>query len=224
MPEPSGFFTSERPTVQLPNNLQFAVATVFATAVTISAATNATESVCTATNTFAAGDFVEYTGGWSKATGRVFRVKAPTGTSFTLESLDTTDTNLFPAGAGVGVVRKVTTWVPITGVVSADISGGDGKTQEVNLLDNDMPILLPDGFSGTSVVLTLADEPTKPHHAALKGVSDGVKLTCLRGILPGGGVLTYGGYCSFNESPSLAKGSVMSVKATFSLQNKVVRY
>jgi len=210
--------------MQLPNNIAFALATVFATAVSITGATNATEAVMTATNTFALGDFVEYTGGWSKATGRVFRVKAPTGTSFTLEGLDTTDVNLFPAGAGVGSVRKVATWVPITGVVSADISGGDGKTQEVNLLDSDMPIMLPDGFSATSVVLTTVDEPLKAHHAALKAMSDGVKLTCLKGVLPNGGTLLYAGYCSFNESPSLAKGSVMAVKSTFSLQNKVVRY
>jgi hypothetical protein len=210
--------------MQLPNNIAFAVASIFATAVTVSAATNATEAALTATNTFAVGDFVEYTGGWSKATGRIFRVKTPTGTNFVLEGLDTTDVNLFPAGAGAGSVRKVTTWVPITGVISVDISGGDGKTVEIPLLDSDMPVMLPDGFTATSVALTIADEPAKPHHAALKAISDGVKLTALKGVLPNGGVLLYGGYQSFNESPSLAKGSVMAVKSTFSLQNKVVRY
>ncbi|MDN4061686.1 phage tail tube protein, partial [Massilia sp. YIM B02769] len=140
------------------------------------------------------------------------------------EGLDTTDVTLFPAGAGLGQVRKVTTWVPITGVTAAEISGGDGKFVEVPLLDTDMPVNLPDGFTATTVALTIADEKGAPHHAALKAVSDGVKLTCLRGTLPGGAVLLYAGYCSFNESPSLAKGSVMAVKASFSLQNKVVRY
>jgi len=210
--------------MKLPNNIAFAVATVFATAVSITAATNAAEAVCTATNTFAAGDYVEYTGGWSKANNRVFRLKAVTGTSFTVEGLDTTDLSLYPVGAGVGSVRKVTTWVPITGVLNAEPSGGDGKNVEVPLLDTDMPLMLPDGFTGTSIVVTIGDEPTAPFHAALKGVSDGVKLTCLRGILPGGSVLLYAGYCSFNESPSLAKGNVMAVKATFTLQNKMVRY
>ncbi len=210
--------------MQLPNNIAFALASVFAAAVNITAASNAAEAVCTATNTFAAGDFVEYTGGWSKANGRVFRLKAASGTSFTLEGLDTTDVTLFPTGAGLGQVRKVTTWVPITGVTAAEISGGDGKFVEVPLLDTDMPVNLPDGFTATTVALTIADEKGAPHHAALKAVSDGVKLTCLRGILPGGAVLLYAGYCSFNESPSLAKGSVMAVKASFSLQNKVVRY
>ncbi|MFC3457261.1 MULTISPECIES: phage tail tube protein [Massilia] len=210
--------------MQLPNNIAFAVASVFATAVSLSAVTNAAEAVATATNTFAVGDYVEYTGGWSKANGRVFRVKTATASNFTFEGLDTTDVSLFPAGAGVGSVRKVTTWVPITGVTAAEVSGGDGKFVEVPLLDTEMPVSLPDGFSATTVALTIADEKGAPHHAALKAVSDGLKLTCLRGILPGGAVLLYAGYCSFNESPSLAKGSVMAVKATFSLQNKVVRY
>ncbi|MGG7603549.1 phage tail protein [Massilia sp. BKSP1R2A-1] len=210
--------------MKLPNNLAFAIASVFATAVTVTAATNAAEAVCSGTNTFAVGDFVEYTGGWSRASGRVFRLKAASGTTFTLEGLDTTDTNLFPAGAGIGSVRKVTTWVPIVGVTAADVSGGEGKTVEVQLLDSDTPVMLPDGFSATSVVLTIGDDKTLPHHAALKAISDGVKLTCLRAVMPGGDTLLYAGYCSFQESPSLQKGNVMAVKATFSLQNKPVRY
>jgi len=210
--------------MKLPNNLAFAIATVFATAVSITAASNASEAVCTATNTFAAGDFVEYTGGWSKANGRVFRVKSPTAANFVLEALDTSDVSLFPAGAGAGSVRKVTTWVPIVGVTAADVSGGEGKNVEVQLLDSDTPVMLPDGFSATSVALTIADDKSLAHHAALQSISDGVKLTCLRAGMPGGDVLLYAGYCSFNPSPSLSKGNVMAVKATFSLQNKVVRY
>ncbi|MDN4040195.1 phage tail tube protein [Massilia sp. YIM B02443] len=210
--------------MQLPNNIAFAIASAFAAAVSITAITNANEAVASATNTFAAGEYVEYTGGWSAANGRVFRLKAASGTTFTLEGLDTTDTSLFPAGQGTGTVRKITTWVPVTGVVGAEVSGGDGKTVEVPLLDSNMPVMLPDGFSATTVTLTTADDKSLPHHAALKAVSDGVKLTCLRGTLPNGGVLLYAGYCSFNESPSLAKGSVMAVKSIFSLQNKVVRY
>lgn len=210
--------------MQLPNNIAFAVASAFASAISITAVSNAAEAVCTATNTFAAGDYIEYTGGWSKANGRVFRVKAATATSFTVEGLDTTDTSLFPAGQGTGSVRKVTTWVPIVKVTNAEIAGGDGKTTEVPLLDTDMPVMLPDGFTATTATLTIADEPALPQHAALKAISDGIKLTCLRGILPGGGVLLYAGYCSYNESPSLAKGSVMAVRVVFTLQNKVVRY
>jgi hypothetical protein len=210
--------------MQLPNNISFAIATAYAAAVNITAVTNATEAVVTATNTFAAGDLVEYTGGWGQANNRVFRVKTPSGTQFTLEGLDTSDTSLFPAGAGVGAVRKITTRVPIVQVTGADVSGGDGKTQTVSLLDSAVDVVLPDGFNATTVTLTIADEPSKPHHAALKAISDGTKIAALIGTLPGGGLLLYSGYCSFNENPSLAKGSVMAVKSTHSLLNRVVRY
>lgn len=210
--------------MKLPNNLAFAVASAFAAAISITAISNAAEAVATATNSFAVGEYVEYSGGWSKANNRVFRLKAATGTSFTIEGLDTTDTSLFPVGAGVGSVRKITTWVPVIGVTAAEVSGGDGKTVEVPLLDSDMPLMLPDGFTATTVNLTIGDEKSAAHHAALKAISDGVKLTCLRATMPGGDVLLYASYCSFNESPTLAKGSVMAVKATFTLQNKMVRY
>jgi len=210
--------------MQLPNNISFAIATAYATAITLTAVSNASEAVATATNTLAAGDLVEYTGGWSQASNRVFRVKAPSGTQFTLEGLDTSDTSLFPVGAGVGSVRKITTRVPIAQVTAADISGGDGKTVNVPLLDTSVDVTLPDGFNATALTLTIADEISRPHHAALKAISDGVKIAALIGTLPGGGLLLYSGYCSFNENPSLSKGSVMAVKATFSLLNKVVRY
>lgn len=211
--------------MQLPNNIAFAVATVFAPAVSVTAITNASEAVATVdADGISTGDFLEFTSGWSKANGRVFRAKAVTETAVTLEGLDTSDTNLFSVGMGTGSLRKITTWVPIVNVSSAEITGGDPKTVEVALLDSDMPVMLPDGFSATSVTLTIVDEKTLPHHAALKAISEGQKLTCLRGTLPNGSVLLYAGYCGFNETPSMTKSNVMAVKATFSLQNKVVRY
>jgi len=37
-------------------------------------------------------------------------------------------------------------------------------------------------------------------------------------------VLLYNGYVSFNETPSMTKGEVMGVQATFSLLSRPVRY
>src|SRR5438067_2230595 len=112
----------------LPNNIAYAVAAAYAASIAVTAATNATEAVLTtAANTYAAGDFLEFTSGWSKANGRVFRAKAPGSTSVTLEGFDTSDTVQFPAGAGVGSLRKITTWQSIVQVLGCDVSGGDAK-------------------------------------------------------------------------------------------------
>ena len=209
----------------LPNNISYAVASAYATSINVSAATNATECVLTtATNTYAVGDFVEYTSGWSKATGRVFRAKAVTTTSVTLEGFDTTDVVQFPAGAGIGSLRKISTWQSIVQVVACDPSGGDAKYSTVNLMDSDTEISLPDGFSATTYSMSIADDPAQPHNAVLRAASNSQKVAALKMVLANGAILLYSGYVSFNENPTMTKGQVMAVKAGFAVAGKVVRY
>lgn len=209
----------------LPNNISYAVAAAYAAAISVSAATNATECVLTtATNTYAVGDYLEFTSGWSKATGRVFRVKTAAATSVTLEAFDTSDTIQFPIGAGTGSVRKITTWQSIVQVLGCDVSGGDAKYASVQLMDSDTEISLPDGFSATTLSLTIADDPAQPHNAVLRAASNSVKVAALKCVLQSGAILLYSGYVSYNENPTQAKGQPMAVKAGFAVTGKVVRY
>lgn len=209
----------------LPNGTTYAVASAYAAAINVSAATNATECVLTtATNTFAVGDFIEFTSGWDNANLRVFRVKAAATTSVTLEGFDTTSTKDFPAGAGVGSVRKISTWQTIAQVLSCDPSGGDAQYTTISPIATKVDISLPNGFSAMSLALTIGDDPSQAHHAVLKTASLSQSLIALRAVLPNSGPILYNGYCSFNETPTMAKGQVMAVKAGFSLVNMPVRY
>lgn len=211
--------------ISLPNNSSFKIASVYAAAIAVSAASNATECVLTtAANTFAVGDMIEYTGGWVRANARIFRAKAVTGTSVTLEGFDTTSTTIFPVGGGAGSVRKITTWVPMPFMQAFEISGGDPKYSQSEFLDFDDEISLPNGFSATSVAITIADDPTLPHHAVLKAATDSKKLTAVMVQIPTGSILLYNGIVGFNETPSMVKGQVMVVKAGLALQGRVVRY
>jgi hypothetical protein len=211
--------------MQLPNNISYAIASAYAASISVSAATNATEAVLTtATNTYAVGDYVEFTSGWSKATGRVFRVKTAAATSVTLEAFDTTDTVQFPSGAGTGSLRKVTTWTPIVQVLSCDVSGGDAKYATVNLMDSDTEISLPDGFSAITLSLSIIDDPAQPHNAVLRTASNSAKVAALKCVLQSGAILLYSGYISFNENPTQTKSQAMAVKAGVAVTGKVVRY
>lgn len=211
--------------VSLPNLTQYAIASVYAAAIAVSAATNASEAVLTtATNTYAVGDLVEFTSAWTRANARIFRVKAATTTSATLEGLDTTSVVFFPAGGGVGALRKITTWVPMPFMVSFEISGGDPKYTTAEFIDVADELSLPNGFSATSVTITIADDPTLPHHAVLKAATDTQKPTAIRATLPNGSPLLYNGIIGFNETPSMTKGQIMAVKAGVALQGRVVRY
>lgn len=178
----------------------------------------------TATNTYAIGDYLEYVGGWARATNRVFRAKAVTATSVTLEGLDTTSTSLFPVGGAAGTLRKITTWTPIQQMISCEPSGGDPKYATVNLIENENEINLPDGYNAQTLAMSIADDPTLPHHAALKSAAELRKIAAIKAELPAGSKILYNGFISFDESPSMTKGQVMAVKAGSALQGRPVRY
>lgn len=211
--------------VSLPNGTTYAVASAYATPSAVSAASNASECVLTiAVGTFATGDFVEYTSGWPRANLRVFRVKAATGTSVTLEGFDTTSTKIFAPGGGAGSIRKISTWTPIPFMKSFEYSGGDPKYGTEEFLDYPDEISMPNGFSAASVAMTIADDPSLPHHAVLQAATDAQAVTAVKAVLPSGAPLLYNGYPGFNPAPSMTKGSAMVVKCGLALQGRFVRY
>jgi hypothetical protein len=211
--------------VSLPNGIQWALATTYASAIAVTAATNATECVLTtAANTYAIGDLLEFTSGWSRANNRIFRVKAASSTSATLEGFDTTSTTLFAAGVGIGSVRKISAWTAITQVLTCTSSGGDPQYANYSFMDQDFETQIPSGTSAQSLAMEIADDPSLAHHAALKTVAATRGLTGLRGILPSGSILLYSAIVAFDETPSMTKGQVMAVKAGYALQGKPVRY
>jgi len=212
--------------VQLPNGITWALAAAYTAALVVSAASNASECVLTtaSASSYVAGDLVEYTSGWSRANNRIFRVKAAATTSVTLEGFDTTSTTLFPAGAGVGSVRKISSRTPIAQVVSAASSGGDTQYATFQFMDQDNETQIPSGTSAQSLAFEIGDDPSLPHHNALKNASATRAMTAVIGVLPSGSVLLYNGIFSFDETPTMSKGQIMTVKAGFALQGKPTRY
>lgn len=212
--------------VSVPNNSTFSVAATYQAPIAVSAASNAAECVLTtATNAYAVGDILEYSsGGWTRANLRIFRVKAATTTSVTLEGFDTTSTKLFPAGAGAGSVRKILTWTAIPFMKSFEFSGGDPKYSTEEFLDYPDEIQLPNGFGAASVAMTIADDPSLPHNAVLQAATDAQAITAFRVVLPSGAPLFYNGYPGFNPSPTLVKGQGMVVKCGLALQSRFNRY
>ncbi|ATQ77903.1 phage tail protein [Massilia violaceinigra] len=210
--------------VSLPNGIVLALATAYAANLTVTAASNASEAVLTVTNTLVAGDFFEFTSGWSRANNRVFRVKSPSGTTIVVEGLDTTSTTAFPAGSGAGTIRKINTWTQITQIMGCTSSGGEPQYQTYSFLEQDFDSQIPTTTSAQSVALEIADDPALAGYQALKAVAQSRATTALRATLPAGGFILYNGICAFDETPSLSKGNLMAVKAGIALQGRPVRY
>jgi len=210
--------------VALPNGVTLAIATAYAATLTVTAATNASESVLTVTNTYANGDYVEFVSGWSRANNRVFRVKSVTGTTIVLEGFDTSSTTQFPAGSGTGTVRKVNTWTQITQIIGLTSSGGDPQYQTYSFLEQDFDSQIPTTTSAQTLAIEIADDPTLPGYQALRTVAISRAQTALRAALPAGGFILYNAVFALDETPSLTKGNLMSVKAGAALQGRPVRY
>jgi hypothetical protein len=158
------------------------LATQFGSVVPTTAVSKASEAVVTANaHGFVAGDIVEFSSGWGRADKRAFRVKDPSTNAFTLEGLNTTNDDFFPAGQGVGSVRKVSTWVQVTKVLDNTPSGGTPKNITYSYWEEDGDGNVNDGFEANSSTLTLGtDARGTPGFAALQTLTDTQTPTILR--------------------------------------------
>lgn len=212
--------------VKLPNGVLFALATSYAAADTVTAVTNANPGVATtaAPHGIADGAFIEVTSGWSKLNNRIVRADNAAGTSITYEGIDTSNTQTYPAGSGIGSIREITNWTQVSQILECTTSGGDMQFVTYSFLEQDFESQLPTQSSPMSIEMTIADDDTLPGFLALKAVAETRNLVGLRATLPNGSLILFNGYVSFNETPTMTKGQVMGVKATFNLQGRPVRY
>lgn len=211
--------------VQLPNGVLLALATTYGTTKTVTAVTNAAPPVASSTaHGISNGAFVEVTSGWSKLNGQIVRVSGVAANTLSYEGVDASSTTLYPAGTGTGSVRELTAFTQISQVLDLQSSGGDMQFASYSFLEQDFESQLPTQANPQSLSITIADDATLAGYIALRNAGRTRALTGLKMTMPNGSILLYNGYVSFNETPTMAKGSVMAVKATFSLQGLPVRY
>lgn len=211
--------------VSLPDGATLALATTYGPPIAVTAVSNAASAVCTAAgNNLANGDLVEVNSGWSKINARIARISNAQAGSFALEGLDTTDTDKFPAGSGTGTVRKITARQQIQQILETNSSGGEMQFTKYSFMENDFESQLPTTSSAQSLAINIADDPTLPGYIALKAAAESRASRALIVALPNKSTLLYNGVFSLDETPSLTKGQVMAVKASFSLQSRPVRY
>lgn len=209
----------------LPDGATVFIASAYAAEKAVTAITNAKSPVVTATaHGFANGDFVEVTSGWGALNGRVMKISGVNTDSFKLEGIDTSDTDKYPAGAGVGSVRKISAWTQVTQILSFETSGGEQQFSTYSYLEEDFERQLPSIISAQSITIGIADDPALPGYKATKAASDARANTGLRLNLRTGSVIVYNSVVSLNETPAITKGQVMQVRATFALQGRPTRY
>lgn len=209
-----------------PTGTIHSVATVLAAAKTVTGISNAAEAVvsCVA-HGYSVGDIVLIYSGWGRLNFRAFKVKSVTTDTFVLAEADTTNTDLYTAGAGAGTVRKVTTWVDLDRTMNHSTSGGDSKTVNVKFIESDVEIVLNDGFNAVQRTFDMdADMIGTPAYNALKTLSATDADTVVRRRAKSGAISLIPAKVSFNEEETLSEGAAVTVKGTFNAQNISTRY
>jgi len=211
---------------QVPTGTTFFIASAYAASKTVTVVTNASEAVVTsAAHGYSNGDIVEITSGWGRLNLRNFRIKSVATDSFVLEGADTTSTTLFPAGSGIGSVRKVSTFTQITGVMNPQSSGGDPKTVTYKFVESDVEYSINDGFSATNYTMELdADSIGGAGYTALKALTDVQTYTCLKMVTRSGSLIFQPCTVALNEAVRLQDGQINRVNVAFNGSNRLTRY
>lgn len=211
---------------QVPTGTTFFIASAYATAKTTTIVTNAAEAVVTsASHGYSNGDIVEMTSGWGRLNKRTFRIKSVATDTFVLEGADTSSTTYFPAGTGVGTVRKISTFTQITSVLSASSSGGDPKTVSYKFIESDVDYSINDGFASTSYTMEIdADAIGSAGYTALKSLTDVQTDTCLKMVTRSGSLVFQPCTAAMNEAVRLQDGQINRVNVAFNGNNRLVRY
>lgn len=143
------------------------VAKTYAAALSFSAATNGSPCELTVSgSTITPGDYVEVNSGWGLLDKRIVRCGTGTNaTTIVLEGIDTTSTSKYPAGAGVGTVRKISAWTQITQVRSISTFGGEQQFADVTGIVDVVSRQMPTVRSAVNMTLEVFDDPTLSWYA-----------------------------------------------------------
>ncbi|MDE4918157.1 tail tube protein [Cupriavidus metallidurans] len=212
--------------LSLPNGAVFSLATTVGAAIAVTALTNASPAVASAAaHALVDGDIVEIISGWPALNGRVARVIDSEAGTFALEGINTTDATKYPTGAGIGSVRKILTWTPITQVLEASMSGGEQQFYNYQLLeDTGDERQIPTIRSARSATLQIADDDTLPHYAVLDAADAERKPRAIWLQLPSRARTYYRAYVSFNKVPTLTKNQAMALSVALSIDGEPTRY
>lgn len=210
--------------MHLPNGSQIFIEASRGSWLSASAISNAEKPVFTMSDTgdLATGDYVivaEST--WGKLLDRVLRVSALTSNeSVTLEGIDTTDTNVFPAGA-TAKIAKISAWSEIPCVQDLAQDGGEQQYYTYQCLSDDQEQQLPTYKSAVSLTYTFAHEYDNSIYPLLRKADESGEVTAMRMYVPKAKEMRcWAGVLSFNEIPQTAVNEMETVSLSCSLKGR----
>lgn len=212
--------------MHLPNGSQIFVEKSRGDALEATAISNEANPKLTMSNTddLKVNDYVIVTdSSWGKLLNLVLRVKeVENNSSVTLEGINTTNTNVFPAGATASIA-KITAWTEIPCVQDLAQDGGEQQYYTYQCLSDDQEQQLPTYKSAISLTYTFAHEYDNPIYPLLRSAEESGDVTALRMFVPKAKEMrSYSGVLSFNDIPQTTVNEMETVSLSVSLKGRFV--
>ena len=213
--------------ITLSTGASLSVAKTYAASVIINALTNALNAVATtgAAHSIAVGDFVEISSGWGLLDKRVARaMTGTTGSTLVLEGIDTTDLTKYPAGTGIGSVRKITAWSALSQVKSVSASGGSQNFANITSITDVVERQVPTTRGAISMTVDCYDDPSLQWYADVSLADNSRTPYGLLMAFPNGSKLVANAYWSLMRVPTMANNEALMTQITLSYAAEPVRY
>lgn len=214
----------------LPNGSKVRAAKTLGAVENFTAATNAAEVELTMgaapSADLKAGAIVLVTSGWKLLNFAVARVKSVSASKVVLESIDTSDTNAWAAGAGApGTLQVVKAWAEIPNITTVANAGGEQQTTSVQFLDSDQAVNLSTTKSAYTQTYTFAHDAFDPVRKVLEQLDRSGNKTPVWFHQPRANEERYyAAQISFAKIPATAINEVETVNVVFNLQGEVNFY
>lgn len=209
--------------------LILAVASAYGTLVAMTAISNAPEAVATvgAGHSVVVGDFVELTSGWGRLNGRFVRVKTVATNDLTLEGVNTTSTTNYPAGTGVGWIRRVAAATGLTNMSQIKLissSGGDMQFEDITAVDDVVARQMPTIRSPVTMQLTVFDDPSLAWYTVLTAADDAGTPVGFRMAFQNGAKLFFNSYVSVARVPTIEANMSLKTNISLAFASDPIRY
>jgi len=205
--------------LKLPKGVQFGFASVLATAIAATGFSKAAPAVATVpTGSVDEGEVVLIqVAGWPLLNNKVAVAGDETAGALPLLGTDTTDATLFGGTSGAGTLLIAGEFTDFTQQGDPSTSGGDQQFWQGTLLEDPTgrQISIPTTKNAKTMTLPLYYDPSLPWYGAAKAADARGEPVILRAKIPGGDVLYWYGYLSFDGDPTIASSTPMGNTMTF---------
>ena len=197
------------------SNVAIAMESARGTDITITAISKAAEGVVTATNTLANGDYVLLTvNGMYQISGRVARIKAVSGSGFTLEGVDTASFDTFTSGTA----NKITFGTSITTATSVSSSGGDYDFIDTTTIHGNGKTQMPGLAAPASYSFDNIWDVADAGLIAMKNAGDAQALKAFKFTFgTGGQIVSFAGYVAANLLPGGSSQQLVTTQSTITM-------